>query len=103
MNLNFNEVGQVIRINVGKDISASVPTLVLQPEVGNTKLIVSGVTIPNVNVEVGSDTFFADEYVEYTTKAGDLNYVGRWKKKAMLDFSSTNVEQTDFTKFRVLS
>lgn len=103
MNLNFNEVGQVIRINVGKDISASTPTLVLQPEVGNTKLITSGVTIPTVQVEVNGVIFYPDEYIEYFTKDGDLDYVGRWKKRVKLDFSSTNIEKTDFVKFRVLS
>jgi len=103
MNFNFNEVGQVIRINVGKDISTSTPTLVLQPEVGNTKLITSGVTIPVIDIEVGNDTFFANEYIEYFTKDGDLDYVGRWNKRVKLDFSSTNIEKTDFVKFRVLS
>ncbi len=103
MNLNFNEVGQVIRINVGKDISASTPTLVLQPEVGNAKLITSGVTIPTVEIEVNGVIFYPDEYIEYFTKDGDLDYVGRWKKRVKLDFSSTNIEKTNFTKFRVLS
>jgi len=38
-NLNFKEVGQPIRINLGEDISLSTPTLILQPEVGKTKKI----------------------------------------------------------------
>lgn len=102
MNLNFNEVGQVIRVNIGSDISASTPTLILQPEQGNTKEITSGVTIPGVSVIEDGATFEANEYIEYTTIDKDLDYVGRWRKKAKLDFSSTNIEQTDFVKFRVL-
>lgn len=102
MNLNFNEVGQIIRVNVGKDISLSTPTLILQPEAGITKEITSGVTIPNVQVVTDAETFEANEYIEYTTIVNDLDYVGRWKKKAKLDFSSLNIEQTDFVKFRVL-
>ncbi len=102
MNLNFNEIGQIIRVNVGKDISLSTPTLILQPESGITKEITTGVTIPNVTVVTEAETFEANEYIEYTTIKDDLNYVGRWKKKAKLDFSSLNIEQTDFVKFRVL-
>ena len=102
MNLNFNEIGQIIRVNVGKDISLSTPTLILQPESGITKEITTGVTIPNVQVITEAETFEANEYIEYTTIKDDLDYVGRWKKKAKLDFSSSNIEQTDFVKFRVL-
>ena len=101
-NLNFKEVGSIIRVNVGEDISTSTPTLILQPELGKTKEIKDGVTIPNVTIEVDNETFTANEYIEYATKEDDLNYVGRWKKKAKLDFSSTNIQQTDFEKFKVL-
>jgi len=101
-NLNFNEIGAIIRINVGKDISLSTPTLVLQPEVGLEKEITTGVTIPNVQVVTDAETFEPSEYIEYTTITDDLDYVGRWKKKAKLEFSTSNIEQTDFEKFRVL-
>ena len=101
-NLNFNEIGQIIRVNVGKDISASTPTLILRPEVGQEKEITTGVTIPNVQVVTDAETFEANEYIEYTTITDDLDYVGRWKKKAKLEFSASNIEQTDFEKFRVL-
>ena len=102
-NLNLNEVGQPIRINLSDDISLSTPTLILQPEIGITKEITDGVTIPAVNVTVGDETLLANEYIEYFTKAGDLDYVGRWRFKAKLDFSSTDIRQTDFQKFRVLA
>ena len=102
-NLNFKEVGQPIRINLGEDISLSTPTLILQPEVGKTKNLTSGVTIPAVDVTVGDETLLANEYVEYFTKEDDLDYVGRWRFKTKLDFSSTDIRQTDYQKFRVLS
>lgn len=102
MNFNFNEVGQVIRINVGKDISAATPVLILQPEVGQTKEITNGVTIPTIQVEVNGVIFYPDEYIEYFTKDGDLDYVGKWRKRVRLEFSASNIEKTDFTKFRVL-
>lgn len=101
-NMNFNEIGQPIRINLGEDISLSTPTLILQPELGNTKNITDGVTIPAVPVIVGGETLNANEYIEYFTKDKDLDYVGRWKFKAKLDFTSTDIRQTDFQKFKVL-
>ena len=103
INLNFNEIGSPIRVNVGYDITASTPTLILQPEIGETKLITTGVTIPGVTVETDLETFTSGEYIEYQTIDGDLDYIGRWRKKAKLDFSSTDIQQNDFTKFRVLA
>ena len=100
--MNFNEVGQPIRINLGEDISLSTPTLILQPELGNTKDIQQGVTIPTSDVTVGDETLLANEYIEYFTKDKDLDYVGRWKFKAKLTFSDTDIRQTDFQKFKVL-
>jgi len=102
-NLNYKEVGQPIRINLGEDISLSTPTLMLQPEIGNVKEITTGVSVPAVNVTVGDETLLANEYIEYYTLEDDLDYVGRWKFKAKLDFSATDVRQTDYQKFRVLA
>ena len=103
LNLNFDEIGRPIRINVGSDISLSSPTLILLPEIGNIRLIVDGVSIPSVDVVDGNDTYLANQYIEYFTKLGDLNYAGRWKSKAKLNFSTTDVRQTDYQKFRVLA
>ena len=75
----------------------------MQQEQGETKNITTGVTIPNVQVITDAETFEANEYIEYTTITDDLDYVGRWKKKAKLEFSTSNIEQTDFVKFRVLA
>ena len=102
-NLNHNEVGQPIRINLGEDITLATPTLILLPELGNRKDITDGVTIPNTDVTVGDETLLAGEYIEYFTKHKDLDYTGRWKFKAKLAFSSADIRQTDFQKFRVLA
>lgn len=103
MSLNFNEVGQPIRINLGEDISLSTPTLILEPQLGEKKEITSGVTIPDVPVTIGATTLNANEYIEYFTKDGDLDFVGQWRFKAKLDFSSTDVRQTDYQRFTVLA
>ena len=101
-NLNFNEIGSIIRVNLGYDITASTPKLILQPELGETKEISTGVTIPGVTVITDIETFTAGEYIEYLTIDGDLDYAGRWRKKAKLTFSSSDIQQNDFKKFRVL-
>tara|TARA_R110000764_G_scaffold119036_3_gene206606 strand:- start:2141 stop:2455 length:315 start_codon:yes stop_codon:yes gene_type:complete len=102
-NLNYNEIGQPIRINLGEDISLATPTLILLPEVGNVKNIVTGVSIPTLDVTVGGETLLANQYIEYYTLSGDLDYAGRWKFKAKLEFTATDIRQTDYQKFRVLA
>ena len=101
-NLNLNEIGQVIYVNAGKDISIATPTLILAPEIGELKEITTGVTVGGVTITVDNEELLADEYIQYTTIDGDLSYTGRWKKKAKLTFSNSNIEQTDYVKFRVL-
>ena len=101
-NLNFNEIGRVIRVNVGKDISTATPSMILSPEVGYNKEKTAGVTIGAVDITVDNEYLLANQYIEYTTIKEDLDYVGRWKKKAVLTYSADNIEQTDYVKFRVL-
>lgn len=101
--LNFKEIGQPIRINLGEDISLAIPTLILQPQVGETKEITEDVTIPSVDVTVGDQTFLADQYIEYFTKEDDIDYIGQWRDKAKLNFSPTSILQTDYVRFTVLA
>jgi hypothetical protein len=102
-NLNFNEIGSVIRVNLGYDITGTMPTLILQPEIGFDKEFVTGVTIPVSTVVTDLETFTAGEYIEYTTVDGDLDYIGRWRKKAKIEVNSADIQQNDFVKFRVLA
>ena len=61
-------------------------------------------TVPNVNVTVDGVTLLANEYAEYTTlKVEDLDYIGRWRMKLKATFSSTDIRQTNYQKFRVLA
>jgi hypothetical protein len=99
--LNFKEVGQPIRIDFNEDISLATPTLVLEPQLGVKKDITDGVTIPNTTIIVGSQTLTANEYMEYFTKEEDLDYVGQWRFKGELNFSSTDIRQSDYERFTV--
>ena len=101
--LNKGEIGQPLRINFGEDISGATEALILsEPEVGKLKEFTA--TIPASPVTVDGVTFAANEYVEYTTvSAEDQDYVGRWRYKAKLTFSSTDIRQSNFVKYRVLN
>jgi len=102
--LNVGEIGQPLRVNLGTDISSiSVAIIRAQPEIGTTKEFPA--IIPNVPVTLESgEVLNANEYAEYTTLSkDDLDYEGRWRMKLDADFSSTDVRQTNYVKFRVLA
>ena len=101
--LNKGEIGQPLRVNLGEDISAATDAIILaQPEVGIQKEFTA--TVPNVNVTVDGVTLLANEYAEYTTLTKeDLDFEGRWRMKLKATFSATDVRQSNYVKFRVLS
>ncbi len=101
--INKGEIGQALRINLGEDISAATSTIIFaEPEVGTVKEFVA--TVPAVPITVNGVTLNANEYAEYTTtSAEDLDYIGRWRMKLKATFSSTEVSQTNYEKFRVLA
>jgi hypothetical protein len=99
---NKGEIGSIIRVNAGQDISSATSVLImLEPEVGTIKEFVA--TVPAVQVTVDNVVYPANQYAEYTTiLATDLDYSGKWRKKAAITFSSALVTQTNYVKFRVL-
>ena len=102
MSLNKGEIGQPIRINYSTDISLATAELIIEPKVGSTKTFTA--TIPSSPVVVDGVTLAADEYIEYTTlNASDLDYIGRYRYKGKLTFSSTDVRQSDYQFFTVLA
>ena len=103
MSLNKNEVGQYIRIDLNEDISSATPTLILEPKMGDIKEITTGVTIPVGDVTVDGQLLSGNQYIEYQTLATDLDYVGHWRYKCKLEFSPTDIRQTDYQRFTVLA
>ena len=101
--LNKGEIGQPLRVNIGEDISAATSAIIFaEPERGTIKEFTA--TIPAVPVTVDGVTLNANEYAEYTTLTEeDLDYIGRWRMKLKATFSSTDVRQTNYQKFRVLN
>jgi hypothetical protein len=102
-NYNKGEIGSIIRVNAGEDVSSAASVvIILQPEAGTVKEFTA--TVPAVTVTVDNVTYTANEYAEYTTTSKeDLDYIGRWRKKVESTFSSVLVTQTNYVKFRVLS
>jgi len=102
--INKGEIGQPLRVNLGVDISTATEALIiLEPEIGVAKEFTA--TIPSSSVTLPDGTVLnANEYAEYTTlTSDDLDYVGRWRMKLKATFSSTDVRQTNYVKFRVLN
>lgn len=96
---NKSAYGQTLRVNIGQDISAATAfALTLQPEVGD-KLELTP-TLGTANVDVGDETFTANEYVEYITTSGLFDFTGRWRAKATATLA-TSIVSSDYRFFRV--
>lgn len=84
-NMNVNEFGNKLRINCKADISLNINRLQLTSPtpyvVKNSILEADGLVVPAVPITVGAETFNANEYVEYTTKDGDIFLSGDWKAR----------------------
>jgi hypothetical protein len=116
--LNTNEYGQVLRANIGQDVSTATGyTFVLQPKVGqstNTNATAStqpdgavirtgtDVTLGTTDVTVGDETYLANQYVNYTVKENDLSHSGLWRFKGEATMSTTNKIVGDYKLLTVL-
>ena len=100
---NKGEYGQTIYVNMGEDVSTNTElSLILEPAIGTKKEISSGVTVGSANVDVNDETYLANEYLQYTIAADDLDYAGLWRKKGEATLSSTNKIISNYTHFSVL-
>jgi hypothetical protein len=90
--LNKNEYGQKIYVNMGEDISTNIAiSMEIQSRIGDLKTLSSsdGVAVGTVNIDVDDETFIANEYLEYTIKDGDLDGAGVWRKKGIVEIDAT--------------
>jgi len=103
MSLNKGEIGATIYADFGSDISAATSIkMILEPEVGTAKEFTAVLGASDITVD--NTDYTANEYAYFTTtKENDLDYIGRWRKKLEVTFSSSSVLQSDYSKFRVLS
>jgi len=102
---NVNEFGQVLRANMGEDVSTNIGLeFILEPEAGTklTKTQSDGVVVGTVAVTEGDKSLAANQYLEYTVKDGDLDQSGRWRKKGIAKISTTNEKVGNYERFTVL-
>jgi len=105
-NLNKDEFGQVLRANIGLNVSVNIGLeFILEPRIGKalTKADVDGVTVGTNDVVVGDQTFMANEYIEYTTQDGDIDQSGVWRIKGAAQISSSVKAVGDYRRITVLS
>lgn len=116
--LNAFEYGQVLRANIGQDVSTNTSlTFILQPKEGVPKNVTSGqnlvnaiyrtqndgVTVGASDVVVGDETYLANEYLEYTLQEEDLSLPGLWRVKGEAQLSPTGRVSGDFKTITVLA
>ena len=100
-NININEYGQIIRINLDEDISAYTSLkIILQPKIGETVESESP-TLGLSNVIEDDKAYLKNEYIEYTTQNGDITEAGLWRAKAEVTFADRKLI-SDYKLFTVL-
>lgn len=101
INFNIDSFGQKLRVNFDQDVSAATLfSMELEPEHGDT--LTKTPTLGAVEVDVGDETFLANQYVEYTVEAGIFDdWVGRWRAKAIATLAGETIA-TEYRFFRVM-
>jgi hypothetical protein len=99
---NEGEYGSVLRINLGKDISAGTSlTVYLEPKRGDEKTFTTNLVVGTSNVIVDDEGFLANQYLEYTLQDGDLDEHGQWRARGSAIVSGELIK-SDYVKFTVL-
>ena len=87
MALKENEIGKIININAGFDLSGNTDLKMnfIKPDLATLTVDkAGGVSAPNVDFTFKDDndvdvTFLANEYWSYPTASGDIDQTGTWK------------------------
>jgi len=99
--MNINEYGQIIRANIGKDVSsANSYKINLEPIIG--EIVEKPATLGVVNIVEGDETWLANQYVEYVVEEGVLSYAGQWRKRGKAQSTSSNANG-NYSYFTVLA
>ena len=116
---NAGEFGQIIRVNLGTDVSSGTEYQVtLEPRAGYQKDMTSNVALGTVNVTVDDQEYLANQYLEYTIQENDFKvstgypdnfityssakpFIGMWRARGQALVSGV-LTQSDFKEFTVL-
>lgn len=100
--MNVNEYGNRIRINLSEDISSNTNSIkLISPTPYRTSKTITeadGLTVGDVNVEVGEETYLAGEYLEYEFQDGDIFIAGEWEVKVISEASDLSFRKINDTK-----
>ncbi len=102
--LNRFEYGNVLRVNFNQNLTTATELgFTLEPKFGESieKTNQTGVTIGTTNINVGDETYLANEYTEYTIEENQLENAGQYRMKGYAIFPIGKVI-TDFQQFTVL-
>ena len=81
--MNVGEYGNILRFNVGEDISLNTNTLKIKSPypLVKTKTIstVDGLTVGEIPISTPEGDFLPNQYLEYTIKEGDIFIQGLWE------------------------
>lgn len=98
--INLNEYGQVIRVDLGQGLSSATNLIViLEPKQGE-KLTKDG-TLGTSDIAVNDQTFLANQYIEYTTVEDDIIESGLYRIKGEATVGTARVIG-DYRKITVL-
>ena len=103
--LNTSEYGQTLIIDFNQDVSGSTAlNFILEPRHGDNieRTASDGVLVGTVDIDVRDESFLANQYVQYTTKEGDIDQVGTWRYKAEVQLNSTVKLVSDYQIVEVL-
>lgn len=93
--MNVGEYGNVLRFNVGEDISSNNNILELKSPSPVAKTIsitgTEGLSVGTSPISTPEGDFNANEYVEYTIKSGDIFIHGVWEARVFSQSSDETV------------
>lgn len=83
--MNADEYGNILRLNVSEDISNRTNTLFLTSPAPVYKMLIitaaNGLSVGTQDIQTPEGDFFANQYVEYTIKEGDIFISGVWEAR----------------------
>ena len=89
--MNVDEYGNVLRFNVGEDISSTTNILkITGPYTSNKELILGvadGLAVGTIDISLPDGDYLANQYVTYTFQEGDIDIQGVWQARLSVTLS----------------
>jgi hypothetical protein len=101
--LNIAEIGQVMRFDVGEDITGKTPALSFVSPIGleTLKTESNGVAVATDDYDDGTNVMLAGQHLVYVLEADFINMWGNWAWRAEAS-TATRTDKTDYSIIEVL-